>query len=1463
MYGGFQRNHHSCCCQKMHPCVTERKKAMLGKGYKLGGTVLQEGIQKSGQEAQRTTKIGVTFPSKFSKPKGQEDPCKDNSTRNLLTGKTLLTKVGSMSKSLASQGIQNPKSKPNLEQDQKALAKIKPKRRRGKKTPKRSTAGNIEQPFDDDGICMKNLFGSQLFSGNSNYQILKTLVPEGRLQKDSKLERPLSFSMRPALPPPDLQSINSSSKALTFTKKKGFRRGRKPFPCETSTQTIEEDCDPVLCCLEQIRNQLASKTPENQEKNLPRCFAEKSTNVGSIQNERNEAGVETFEQSSPNEAIEPGKDDKSENLKPSDPQQATSLGSFKKNSPRSSLNTLQQPKSRINNLENKGTSPITLPKSSLESSEAQKESEEKEETNLTPEEGDLKIPNDEETAFVNVPKPILKPCICLCRLPRVFPKCTRVMMPSSVCQPHFMNGCRMTRWQNQRQPNQHCCQCINTQGNQNQIPSITASLKDDIPYEQVASEICNHSNSKSCLDHCENPITTGQRSIMKRESVEPNQRLGERTLNKNICFRECVSTYSQSTENQLPANECPQYHCNESYASSRTDIDCDNVDRSSNCDFRSSNSVKSSDQTSVVSGSNSSYTVPSINPSERASLSEASKSEIPKDSSSKINSNISSNESLSSSRKTSRTSSLRSNSKTNKSSAPNEVSRFGNKNQVLPHNQTENKRNRRLGKRISSGVETFAEDSIDCGHDEFSEKAEAQTPNNSFSEAVRACQKCSDHLISERKRKASSHKSQEQKADSSKESISSRSSGQRNNFESFPNGTVVPKQTIDQSCNRNRGVSFKQRSQSAPECWILQFPKRNPTNRSEKSHLNSPANCRESQRCPENVLVLQDETCESDSDDYELVRCNHLSTENETSNENCGACKTPDYSINASILNELKKEESSISPTQSQRTFILVDSQHPNDLNISQQDQEREKPPMVQVPFRMSSTEDLGILQPKNWRELGLKFTMLHANQFQMAPATTNHVALPTRIPKMDENQNSNFPVGQMNDVFVPASSPPTRTNTAEQSIERRSRNLHQPGTSDSFSSVYPSSRRKISSENRSNDPRKISNAEIRVVQKNDSNNSNSERFISVSNQHSEQLNVYNENQFRQDESGNCYRKSDYRSDQSQLYNHQFETGLHNSEAGVSGYSEIHSIPTVLTWTNPAQNSQLAASNKSNATERSTDVETLETVTLMQPRKLRSCESAGIRNQANINENIVLIETRTPCNRENLLQTCGRPPCNSCPHHYTGLPPSHRQGFMQPPDHLLEPQISMSAPQNVTPFDEGYLIDPRDQWMTTKSPASAPAVQHPYQMKEPYQPKPRSHHQFQEPVHPPQSSFQPTNPGHYPQLTENIRMLPDGFYDRTVNKYNIARMDSNFQPPQFPLEPQFLHGEQHPAFRQPACPYGNQCHPQLMMASFPDPNRRYVPPQNQYPAEMENQLSMFWTQQNVNLDYYDQSEYQT
>lgn len=351
--------------------------------------------------------------------------------------------------------------------------------------------------------------------------------------------------------------------------------------------------------------------------------------------------------------------------------------------------------------------------------------------------------------------------------------------------------------------------------------------------------------------------------------------------------------------------------------------------------MKSKSSYKSSD----MSFSNSSYTAPSVNPSERECFSEGSKNECPKESSPERNSKISSIE------KTSH-SSLKFSSKTNKSPQRNKVKQIINKIQDMPRNQTRNKRKQRNKNRMSSGGETFPENSTDCDHYEVSEVAEAQTPStskNSFSEALKTSQnksaidikesnisRKSDHLITERNtRKESSQESEKRNPD------------QRINLESHQNAAVDPKQTTDQSCNTKREESFRQRSNSAPECWILQFAQGNPTNASEKSHQYSPENCREKHNCPENVLVLKDETCESDSDDYELVRCNDISTEEETVNANCRECKTPDYSINASIINQLRNEESSISPTQSQITFILADDQRPNDLNISQQNEGR------------------------------------------------------------------------------------------------------------------------------------------------------------------------------------------------------------------------------------------------------------------------------------------------------------------------------------------------------------------------------------------------------------------------------------------------------------------------------------------------------------------------------------------
>nr|XP_044249868.1 uncharacterized protein LOC108061642 [Drosophila takahashii] len=816
-----------------------------------------------------------------------------------------------------------------------------------KKLPTRSTAGNIEQSPDDDGIwfecnvpfrvnipfpiSMKNLFGSQTFSGNSNLQIFKALAPTGIIQKDTKMKYPFNVSMCPALPPEDLESNMYTPKATKCAKKKGLRRGRKHCPCETSTQTIEDESDPVLSCLEQIRKQLAAKSPEIQEKNIFRCFAEKSTNVRSIQKQTNEPDVEKVKDSASKETFQ----DKT----PSSTMSQKSLET-------TSLNMLPLPNPEDTKIENLNNVPKTPSNANSKRSsiciESKKESQGKNETIPNSNREDIELPNlkdaDKEKDLLNATKPVLKSAICFCRLPQCPPKCTRIMIPGSMCQGHFMGKYHMPRWQ-----------------------------------------------------------------------------------------------YSRPTQQQYIQRQ---------------------------------------------------------------------------------------------------------------------------------ENQTRNKPNQRHNSRISSGGESVPEDPTSQG---------------------------------------------------------------------YKNGQIyeIEEQRDNTEINKSEKWFYKQRSQSAPECWILQGYQRNHTNRSEKSYLCQSPQCR---TYHENVLVLQDETCESESDDYELVR-----DDKDTSNSRWCECQTPDYSINADILKQLREQERPCNPHQVQGiTSIPRGNQCPDDCEILQQEQGRENPPLVLVPFRMNRRKILSISRPKK-----------------------------------------------------------------------------------------------------------------------------------------------------------CVNKS---------------------------------------------------------------------VTLMQPRKLRSSDSAGIRNI----ENTVLIETRTPCNRENLLQTCGRPPCNFCPRQYTGLPPSLQAGFMisKPPDHTIQPQTSMSAPQNLAPFDENYLIDPRDQWRTIKSPASAPVMKDEFQhqgLMNSYQPTNSLCPHFQE--HPSLGCHQFNNPGYYTQkLKDNINMLPEGFYDHTVNKYNITRMDSNFQPP--PLLPEFLLAQQQHFIRHPAFPHGNQFQQHLVMGSVQQLHRPFIPTQNQYPAELQTHPTMFCPQQSVKLDDYDQSEYQ-
>lgn len=244
--------------------------------------------------------------------------------------------------------------------------------------------------------------------------------------------------------------------------------------------------------------------------------------------------------------------------------------------------------------------------------------------------------------------------------------------------------------------------------------------------------------------------------------------------------------------------------------------------------------------------------------------------------------------------------------------------------------------------------------------------------------------------------------------------------------------------------------------------------------------------------------------------------------------------------------------------------------------------------------------------------------------------------------------------------------------------------------------------------------------------------------------------------------------------------------------------------------------------------DKTTDVETLETVTLLHPRRLRSNESTRVRTQDRDTENTVLLEIRTTCKKDNLLQTCGRPPCNFSRQYYTGSPP------IEVPVHSRNYQRPLSrVPQNGNPFEENYLM------RTVKPPTSVPAPG--YQQRnmlvvDPNQAGRRPYHHFPFP-----------NPGYYPEpVREKINALPEGFYDQTIKKYNIIRMDSDFQPP--PLGPEIIQVI--------------KAQPQFCCGRTGCPIQRQIMPQNQFYSRLPNQPPPFCPQPNVKLDGYDQSESQ-
>lgn len=281
--------------------------------------------------------------------------------------------------------------------------------------------------------------------------------------------------------------------------------------------------------------------------------------------------------------------------------------------------------------------------------------------------------------------------------------------------------------------------------------------------------------------------------------------------------------------------------------------------------------------------------------------------------------------------------------------------------------------------------------------------------------------------------------------------------------------------------------------------------------------------------------------------------------------------------------------------------------------------------------------------------------------------------------------------------------------------------------------------------------------------------------------------------------------------------------------------------------------------HQAKANTQSDDDEALETVTLMQPRRFRSTDSTrrdrdAVRSQGDVDPaNTLLMETRIPCDRENLMQTCGRPPCNFHRLQYSGVPPAveQRNMFMRPP-------IPQFDPRKRRPNDGNYLIDPRDH---LPAPASAPIMGHPYPM------------QMVNPLHHASGPYPSANLHGAPCrelyscpeiLKNNIRLMPKGFYEHTLQKYNITKMDSDFQPPTLrpdilpplPVNQQVLLQPNGAPDRQ----FSNHSNRPMMMNSRIPSSRYNQPPVNPFQAQTSH--STFGSQKNIKLDGFNFCEYQ-
>ncbi|XP_070141874.1 microtubule-associated protein futsch isoform X2 [Drosophila kikkawai] len=573
--------------------------------------------------------------------------------------------------------------------------------------------------------------------------------------------------------------------------------------------------------------------------------------------------------------------------------------------------------------------------------------------------------------------------------------------------------------------------------------------------------------------------------------------------------------------------------------------------------------------------------------------------------------------------------------------------------------------------------------------------------------------------------------------------------------------------------------------------------------------------------------TVQDESCDSEMEQIPTRRIQ------EKYKPDKDMCKIPDYSLKASMM-----------PTK-QRCNARQEQQRAN-TDYRNRQLRRQNPPMELVPCPNRKTKN--DCQPDEWRE---QLPVSSSSELQMesdksyqvpkirgqprGPSSQEHLPYRqnTKCPHMGSSQNKGRLRKSSSNITSSPSEEECSTSDHTFSSPSSSKNLRTYGQRNQRDIKRQSTMRKQCSEvslSESEDgcdshyskackcQRKIYHGKLKSPSASSSSRNPASKYsLSVESSGKSQFSG-------KTSSGTSYSKQTKKNRSRCINRNSSQTSMSHQSEPITGNSDSSLAEnSLLTSKEVSQESRSAASckcsyRKSNQSGKTTDEE-MDTVTLLQPRRLRSNESMKIWNTDVGPGNTVLLEIKTTCNKQNLLQTCGRPPCNFTREHYAGIPP-----------------VPGYHPQNESTFEETFLIEPSEHWSTVRSLGVTPAPSCQQQQLQIVDP----HHQHAY--------------NYYPQLVrEAVEALPLGFYDHTIQQYNIIRMDSDFQVPSIGQE---IIQAIDAVPRTPCqcgcvgCSYGNPVQQQIMRP-VQDSTRHFIQPQNQ----MQTQPRNFCSRPNRQAEY--------